>query len=764
VDLASRSCPAALVPLEHAVHKAATRTVPLSRVRNIGIMAHVDAGKTTTTERILYYSGVTSRPGNVDEGSTVTDWMEQEQERGISITAAATTFGWNGHVVNLIDTPGHVDFTMEVERSLRVLDGAIAVFDAVEGVQSQSETVWRQADRYRIPRIAFINKCDREGAEPARVLDEIRTRLGASPIAIQLPLGLGPTFAGVVDLITMRARTWDAASFGASFTDGPIPDDLADAAIQARDAMVEAIAERDDELMAAYVAGRELSEHAIRTALRRITLGNRGVPALVGAAFENLGIHNLLDAVLDYLPSPADFAEIRGRDPSDPTGAPILVRKLGRAGERADSEPLAALAFKVQIDEAGGTLTFVRVYAGCLRVGDAVLNATKGHLEQIGRLVRMFANHREDIKQIEAGMIGAVHDPVPVTAQPALKALDDVDGRSDDLAGGSRARISLAATRLSTGDTLADPRAPILLDAMRVPSPVIGVVIEPDTDDDVARVAQALERIAIEDPSFRVATDPDSGQIVISGMGELHLEIIVERMRREFGVRARVGNPQVAYRETVTRRAEGEHKLMRTSSRAGGPRGEYGHVQLVVEPTDRGGGYVYENRASTSEIPQEHAPAVEAGVAEAVERGVLAGHPMIDLRVSVVGGSYHPVDSNHYAFKVAGTRAFVEAAHKAAPTVLEPVMALEVVTPDEHVGEVLGDLHARRGKVAGITARPGVQTVACFVPMASMFGYATDLRNRTRGRATYAMELDHYAEVPQQLRDDLIASSATPGA
>jgi elongation factor G len=745
------------------VHKTATRSVPLSRVRNIGIMAHVDAGKTTTTERILYYSGVTSRPGNVDEGSTVTDWMEQEQERGISITAAATTFGWKACVVNLIDTPGHVDFTMEVERSLRVLDGAIAVFDAVEGVQSQSETVWRQADRYRIPRIAFINKCDREGAEPARVLDEIRTRLGASPIAIQLPLGLGPTFAGVVDLITMRARTWDVASFGASFIDGPIPADLAEAASQARDAMVEAIAERDDELMAAYVTGRELSEAAIRTALRRITLGNRGVPALVGAAFKNLGIHNLLDAVLDYLPSPADFAEIRGRDPRDPTGAPTLVRRLGRDGALADAEPLAALAFKVQIDEAGGTLTFVRVYAGCLRVGDAVLNATKGHLEHIGRLVRMFANHREDIKQIEAGMIGAVHNPVPVTAEPSVPLVGAREA-TDELTGGPLARVPLAATRLSTGDTLADPRAPILLDAMRVPSPVIGVVIEPETDDDVARVAQALERIAIEDPSFRVTTDPDSGQVVISGMGELHLEIIVERMRREFRVRARVGNPQVAYRETVTRRAEGEHKLMRASSRVGGPRGEYGHVQLVVEPTDRGGGYVYENRASTSEIPQEHAPAVEAGVAEAVERGVLAGHPMIDLRVSVVGGSYHPVDSNPYAFKVAGTRAFVEAAHRAAPTVLEPVMALEVVTPDEHVGEVLGDLHARRGKVAGITARPGVQTVACFVPMASMFGYATDLRNRTRGRATYAMELDHYAEVPQQLRDDLIASSATPGA
>jgi elongation factor G len=716
------------------VHKPASRTVPLARTRNIGIMAHVDAGKTTTTERILYYAGVSSRLGEVDEGSTVTDWMEQEQERGISITAAATSFHWKHHVVNLIDTPGHVDFTMEVERSLRVLDGAIAVFDAVEGVQSQSETVWRQADRYGIPRIAFINKCDREGADPQCVLDAIRTRLGAAPILIQIPLGIGPDFAGVIDLVTMRARTWDAATYGVAFSDGPIPDDHALVANRARDAMIEAIAELDDELMAAWVAGRELADDSIRAALRRITLGNRGVPALVGAAFRNLGIHNLLDAILDFLPSPADFAEVRGRDPNDPGGAPTLFRRLGAL---ADDEPLAALAFKVQIDEAGGTLTFVRVYAGCLRVGDAVLNATKGHLEQIGRLVRMFANHREDIKQIEAGMIGAVHDPVPVTAHPSLRGV-----------------------RLSTGDTLADPRSPILLDAMRVPSPVMGVIIEPATDDDVARIAQALERIAIEDPSFRVTADPDSGQILISGMGELHLEIVVERMRREFGVNARIGNPQVAYRETITRRGEGEHKLVRASGRAGGSRGEYGHVQLVVEPTDRGGGYVYENRASTDDIPQEHAPAVEAGVAEAIERGVIAGHPMTDLRVSVVGGSCHPVDSNHYAFKVAGSRAFVEAAHRAGPTVLEPVMALEVVTPDEHVGDVLGDLHARRGKVAGITARPGVQTVACFVPMASMFGYATDLRNRTRGRATYAMELDHYAEVPQQLRDDLIAARA----
>ncbi|MBL0221086.1 MAG: elongation factor G [Myxococcales bacterium] len=691
-----------------------TRAVPLDRTRNIGIMAHVDAGKTTTTERILFYSGVTSRIGEVDQGSTVTDWMQQEQERGISITAAATTFGWNQHVVNLIDTPGHVDFTMEVERSLRVLDGAIAVFCAVAGVESQSETVWRQADRYKVPRLAFINKLDRDGADPDRVVAAIKARLGAHPIVIQLALGTGAAFGGVIDLIAMRSRTWDTATFGATFKDGPIPHAQMPAASRAREAMIEAIAELDDELMVAWVAGRELSAEAIRTALRRITLSNRGVPTLVGSAFKNQGIHNLLDAVIDFLPSPNDFVEVRGRDVADPAGAPTIIRTIG------DDQPLAALAFKVQNDDHGGQLTFVRVYAGCLRVGDAVLDATKGHLEQIGRLVRMFANHREDIRQVEAGMIGAV--------------------------------VSTAGTsKLATGDTLCDPRFPLLLDAMTVPNAVMGVALEPETDEDHAKLAHALERLAIEDPSFHVRTDADSGQIVISGMGELHLEIVVDRLRREYGVKARVGNPQVAYRETIGLRAEGENRFVRQL----GPRGEYGHVKLVVEPTDRGGGYVYENRAPAADIPQEHAPAVEAGVTEAVERGVLSGHPMTDLRVQVVGGSYHPVDSNNFAFKVAGSKAFVAAANKASPTLLEPVMSLEVVTPDEYVGEVLGDLHARRGKVAGITARPGVQTVACFVPMASMFGYATDLRSKTRGRATHSLELDHYAEVPQQLRNDL---------
>jgi elongation factor G len=716
--------PRGAVPLEHAVPKPAARTTPLERTRNIGIMAHVDAGKTTTTERILYYAGVTSRLGNVDDGSTVTDWMEQEQERGISITAAATTLTWKDHVVNLIDTPGHVDFTMEVERSLRVLDGAIAVFDAVEGVQSQSETVWRQADRYRIPRLAFINKCDREGADVARVIAEIKARLGAAPVLTQLPLGDGPEIIGVIDLVTQRARVWDEDSFGVKWTDGPIPHVHMAAASVAREAMLEAIAEHDDELMAAWVAGRELGVEQVKSALRRVTLGNRAVPTLVGAAFRNLGIHNLLDAVIDYLPSPLDVGAIRGRDPQDPTSAPSVMRTGA-----SDSEPLAALAFKVQSDDNGGQLTFVRVYTGCLRVGDAVLNATRGQLEQIPRLVRMFANHREDIRAIESGMIGAVLTP------------------------------GTGHSRLATGDTLCDPRAPILLDPIAVPSAVIGVVVEPETQEDATKLVVALERLAIEDPSFRVKTDVESGQIVISGMGELHLEIVVDRLRREFGVKARVGSLQVAYRETVTHRAEAENKFVRQL----GPRGEYGHVRLVVEPTDRGGGYVYENRASNSDIPDEHAPAVAAGVAEAVERGVIAGFPMTDLRVQVVGGSYHPVDSNNFAFKVAGSKAFVAAANRAGPTVLEPIMSLEVVTPEDAVGDVLGDLHARRGKVAGITARPGVQAVACFVPMASMFNYATDLRSRTRGRATYSMELDHYAEVPQQIREALTTSVTSPG-
>lgn len=702
--------------------------VPLARIRNIGIMAHVDAGKTTTTERMLFYSGVTSRIGEVDDGAAFTDWMQQEQERGISITAAATTFTWNHHVVNLIDTPGHVDFTMEVERSLRVLDGAVAVFSAVDGVEPQSETVWRQADRHRIPRLAFINKCDRQGADPDRVVAEMKSRLGATPVLIQLPIGVGQASPSIIDLIRLRTRTWDQANFGAKWIDSPVPEEYVTATARAREEMIAAIAEHDDELMAAWVSGRDLCAPDLTAALRRVTIANLAVPTLAGAAFRNVGIHDLLDAIVDYLPSPADATELRGRDP-DRIDVP-LVRPLVPATE--NDQPLSALAFKVQSDDAGGQLTYVRVYTGTLRVGDAVLNATRGQLEQVNRLVRMFSNHREDIRWIESGMIGAILTPA---------------GKLKDTG------------NLATGDTLCDPRAPIVLEAISVPSPVIGVVVEPETDADAALLGQALERLAVEDPSFRVRTDTETGQIVISGMGELHLEIVVDRLRREFGVKARVGNPQVAYRETITRRAEGENEFVRVVHSPGGHRGEYGHVKLTVEPTDRGGGYIYENHASSADIPAEHASAVEAGIAEAVERGVVAGFALTDLRVQVVGGSYHPVDSNNYAFKVAGSKAFVSAAASAAPTVLEPVMSLEVVTPDESVGDVLGDLHARRGKVAGITARHGVQAVACFVPMASMFGYATDLRSRTKGRATYSMELDHYAEVPLQIREQLTSKA-----
>jgi elongation factor G len=688
------------------------RSTPLARVRNIGIIAHIDAGKTTTTERVLFYAGVISRLGEVHEGSAFTDWMEQEQERGISITAAATALRWREHLVNLIDTPGHVDFTMEVERSLRVLDGAIAIFDAVRGVESQSETVWRQADRYRVPRIAFVNKCDRTGADPDAVMDGMRTRLGASPIAIQRPLGVGDDFAGVIDLIRMRARRWDDDSQGVVFTDGPIPADEADAASAARDAMLEQIAEVDDAFLETYLAGGA-AEADVVAALRRATLAGRAVPVLVGAAFRNKGVHDLLDAVVDFLPAPTDIPPVLGVHPE--SGAPA-------SRDASLQAPLAALAFKVMTDDVG-QLTYVRVYSGCLRSGDAVLNATKGKIEQIGRLVRMHANHREDVRQIEAGMIGAI-----------------VGGRTS-----------------TPGDTLCDAAAPILLDRMYVPEPVIGVAIEPLTGDDHARLLEALDKLAMEDPSFRVRTDPDSLQTIVAGMGELHLEILVDRLRREFKVEARVGQPQVAYRETVTRRGEAEKKI----SQIIGPRGHYGHVQLVVEPTPRGEGYVFENHASADDVPREHVPAVHAGVSEMVEQGVLAGFPMTDLRVALVGGSRHPVDSSEYGYKAAGSQAFRDAAGKAAPTLLEPVMSVEVLTPDEYVGDVLGDLSARRGKITGIQARHGVQTVACFVPLSSMFGYATELRSRTRGRANCSMEFKHYAEVPHGIRDELVSRVRT---
>lgn len=710
----SRRRPATVVvvPDDHvAASSSKIRRAALTQVRNLGIMAHVDAGKTTTTERILFYAGAINRLGEVNDGSTVTDWMLQEQERGISITAASTTLAWRDHVVNLIDTPGHVDFTMEVERSLRVLDGAIAVICAVAGVQPQSETVWRQADRHGIPRLAFINKCDRIGADPDAAIASLRARLGANPVVLQLPVGIGEDFAGVVDLLRMTARTWDESSFGVRFSDAPIPEDLLPAARLAREALVEAIADVDDAVMAAVVEG-EPSVELLTAGLRRATLAGRVVPTLLGAAFRNQGIHNLLDAVVDFLPSPADRGEVRGTVPAGfpNEGAPISL-------PASDRSPLSALAFKVSYDGDEQT-TFVRVYSGVLTRDQQVLNATRGGEFAVGALSRVFANHADEIPQIEAGMIGALRGP-----------------------------------KIATGDTLCSLASPILLERITVPAPVMTVAVEPDTAEDELRLVRGLERLALEDPSFQVRIDPETASTVIAGMGELHLEIVVERLCRELGVNARVGRPAVAYRETVTRRADGENQVSRTV----GGKGQAGHVRLVVEPTDRGTGYVFENCAPISELPKQHVPAVREGVDEAVERGVLAGFAMTDLRVSVVGGSYHPVDSCDFGYKLAGTKAFVEAASAAGPTLLEPVMTLEVVTPEDVVGEVLGDLHARRGKITGIAAHPGVQTVACFVPMASMFGYATDLRSKTRGRATYAMEFHHYAEVPQQPREELVA-------
>jgi elongation factor G len=686
----------------------ARSTGNLAKIRNIGIIAHVDAGKTTTTERILYYAGVISRMGEVDQGSTTTDWMTQEQERGISITAASTTFEWRGHSVNLIDTPGHVDFTIEVERSLRVLDGAVAVFDAVDGVQAQSETVWRQADRYRVPRVAFINKCDRVGADPETAIASMRDRLDARPVALQLAWGIGPSFIGVIDVVRGRARRWIDSTMGATFVDEAVPDGMRTQVAAARDKVIEQLAEADDELMSAFISG-DVPADAIKRALRKATLAGRAVPVLLGAAFRNKGIHDLLDAIVDYLPAPDDVLPVKGTDPK----GQITMRKA------ATSEPLAALAFKVMASDAG-PLTYVRVYAGCLRTGESVLNATKGKIEHVGRLVRMHANHREDVREIPAGMIGAI----------------------------------LGGRTATTGDTLCDAAAPIVLDRIYVPEPVIGVVVEPATDADHDRLGHALAELAAEDPTFRVRTDLETGQTVISGMGELHLEILVDRLKREFGVTARIGAPTVAYRETITAPGEAWGRHQRVAAAAA--RVDFGAVRLRLEPLERGQGLVFENKAPATALPSEFVPAVEAGVSEAVERGIVVGFPATDIRVTAVDGRHHVVDSSALGYKIAGSRAFTDAARSGAPTVLEPVMSLEVVTPEDCVGDVLGDLHSRRGKVTGIAARSGVQTLACFVPLSTMFGYASALRSRSRGRATYSMEFKQYAEVPHGLRDDLL--------
>jgi elongation factor G len=686
------------------------RLATIERTRNLGIMAHIDAGKTTTTERILYYAGVTSRMGEVHDGSTVTDWMTQEQERGISITAASTTFSWRDYQCNLVDTPGHVDFTVEVERCMRVLDGAVVVFCAVHGVEPQSETVWRQADRYAVPRIAFINKCDRVGADPGAVTSEMRTRLNANPIVLHVPHALEDAFNGLVDLVHWRSREWDDSTLGSRFRDGEVPVHLRQEAAAARGVLVEAIAEVDDELMAKFLADDEISPADILAALRRATIGLKAVPVVLGSALTNKGVQFLLDAIVDLLPSPIDRGATSGVHPD--------------SGERvqrevSDDQPTSAVAFKIMNDPQVGPLTYLRVYSGRVQSGDQLLNATRGKLERVGRLVRMHANRRGEVKEVAAGDIGAA--------------------------------IGMRTT--ATGDTLCDPAAPIVLDTLRFPDPVIGMAIEPSTLEEQERLERALEALAVEDPTFRVSVDPESQQTIISGMGELHLEILRDRLEREFHVQARVGRPQVAYRETVTARAEADRRFVREV----GGRGQYGHVRLAVEPARRGAGVVIDNRAPTAELPKEFLPAVRAGVAEAAERGVLGGFPMIDLAVTLLGGSHHQVDSSDAAFKTAAFQGFREAAVAARPVLVEPVMSIEVVCPVSDVGDVIGDLSARRGKITGIETRSGVQVVAGLVPLASMFGYATDLRSRTQGRATFSMQFQEYAEMPSSLSDEVVA-------
>jgi elongation factor G len=671
-------------------------------------MAHIDAGKTTTTERILYYTGVSHRLGEVHEGTATMDWMEQEQERGITITAASTTCFWRSHRINIIDTPGHVDFTIEVERSLRVLDSAVAVFDAVGGVEPQSETVWRQADKYRVPRIAFINKCDRVGADPDKCVEQIRERLKAHPVVIQIPNALEDEFRGVVDLIRMRLVEWADDSMGAAFSDDEVPAELRATATIARQEMIEAIGEVDDQVMAAYLEGDEIPEALLRAALRRATVAGLAVPVLVGAAFKNKGVQPLLDAVVDFLPSPVDIPPVAGKDPE------------GNVTTRAasDDAPFSALAFKIMNDPFVGQLTYFRVYSGKLEAGATVYNATKGKRERIGRLLRMHANKREDIKEVTCGNIAAA--------------------------------VGLRVT--TTGDTLCDEKAPVVLELMDFPAPVIAIAIEPKTQANQEKLGQALAKLAMEDPSFSVKTDPETGQTLISGMGELHLEIIVDRLVREFKIEAYVGRPQVAYRETITREAEGEGKYIRQT----GGRGQYGHVVLRVGPMPSGKGVIFEDATAGGTIPREYIPSVEKGVRESLARGVLAGYPMIDMQVTLTGGSFHEVDSSEMAFQIAGSMGAQAAARDAGPVLLEPVMAVEVLTPDDFTGEVMGNLAARRGRVGGMEGRGSAQAIAAEVPLATMFGYSTDVRSMTQGRATYTMQFARYAPVPAQVTESML--------
>ncbi len=694
------------------------RQTPLQRYRNIGIMAHIDAGKTTTTERILFYTGISHKIGEVHDGAAVMDWMEQEQERGITITSAATTCFWSGmahdmdtHRINIIDTPGHVDFTIEVERSLRVLDGTCAVFCAVGGVEPQSETVWRQANRYGVPRLAFVNKMDRAGADFGRVVDQIRDRLRAVPVPVQLPIGAAEDFVGVVDLIEQKAIYWNADDKGASFELKDIPEDLAEACHEAREHMVEAAGEGDDELMGAYLETGALSPDDIRKGLRLRTLRNEIVPVLCGSAFKNKGVQAMLDAVVHYLPSPVEVPPIKGH----------LDDGKEDVRESDDEAAFSALAFKVATDPFVGTLTFFRVYSGVLNSGDSLFNPRKHGKERVGRILQMHSNHREEIKEVRAGDIAA----------------------------------AVGLKNVMTGDTLCSLNAPITLERMEFPEPVISVAVEPKTKADQEKMGVALQKLAQEDPSFRVSTDEESGQTIISGMGELHLEIIVDRMRREFSVEANVGAPQVNYRETIRRPIEQEGRFVRQT----GGRGQYGHVWLKIEPQEAGKGYVFESKIVGGVVPKEYIPAVGKGVKEQMQNGVIAGYPVVDVRVTLYDGSYHEVDSSETAFKVAGSMAFREGAQNADPVLLEPMMKVEVVTPEDYMGDVVGDLNRRRGIVGGMEDSPGGKVIRAEVPLKEMFGYATDLRGATQGRATYTMEFAKYAEVPGSLAEDVISRS-----
>ena len=687
------------------------REFPLARTRNIGIMAHIDAGKTTTTERILYYTGRTYKIGEVHEGAAVMDWMVQEQERGITITSAATTCKWKDTWINLIDTPGHVDFTIEVERSLRVLDGAVAVFDAVAGVEPQTETVWRQANKYRVPRICFINKMDRIGADFFRAVEMIRDRLDASPAVVQLPIGAEGLFRGVIDLLEMKAHVWDETSRGEDWQTTEIPAELADEAAEWRHQLIDVVSQHDEVVLEKYVGEEEITGADLRRALRNGTIANDFVPILCGTAFKNKGVQPLLDAVVDYLPSPLDVPPVMG---TDLKGIEELERKPD------DTEPFAALAFKIMSDPYVGKLTYFRVYSGTISAGSAVSNSIKDKKERVGRILQMHANHREDKQAVFAGDIVAA--------------------------------VGLKFT--TTGDTLCDPTRPIILERMEFPEPVISVAIEPKTKVDQDKLGKALFSLQEEDPTFQVRTDEDTGQTIIWGMGELHLEVLVDRMMREFSVAANVGKPQVAYRETIT---EPVRKIEQRYIRQTGGRGQYGHVVIDLEPTGPGGGYEFVDKITGGVIPREYIPAVDAGIQEALESGVLAGYPIVDVRAILTYGSYHDVDSSEMAFKIAGSLAFKEGARKAKPTLLEPVMAVEVVTPEDYMGDVIGDLSSRRGKVAGMEQRGNSHVVRAQVPLAEMFGYATDLRSRTQGRATYTMQFHSYSQVPESIAREIVA-------